>query len=57
LVSIKKEEKCIEDKLTALEYMNIARELLRPVGRSFIPCQVIRGKFHVNVNKNFSIDT
>jgi hypothetical protein len=33
-------EKCTEVILTADEYKNIARELLRPVGRSFIPCQL-----------------
>lgn len=29
-----------EVTLTADEYKNIARELFRPVGRSFIPCQL-----------------
>ncbi|WVZ11871.1 hypothetical protein V8G54_016401 [Vigna mungo] len=43
-------------KPTAVEYINIARELLRPVGRTFIPCQFISGNFHVNVNKIIPID-
>lgn len=56
MISTKMEEKCVKDKLTAVEYINIARELLRPVGRTFIPCQFICGNFHVNVNNKISID-
>ena len=47
------EVKCTEVTLTADEYKNIARELFRPVGRSFIPCPLEEANSMLWSTRNF----
>lgn len=50
-------EKCTEVTLTADEYKNIARELFRPVGRSFIPCQLEEINSMLRSIRNFQLQS
>lgn len=48
-------ERCTEVTLTADEYKNIAKELFRPVGRSFIPCQLEEVNFTLKSTRNLKL--